>query len=113
MKGIRHQVPVNSVGAHAGSLVAGEDVSATSAWRGASKAGPHPTTHRGFERHLDGRSRNLLPARGVDQRRQHRRRAAGEDINAPTLALPRGRWRELSSEQVNEGTVLPCGPAGG
>src|ERR1700716_414678 len=88
MEGIRHQVPLDPIGAYARSLLTGEEVSASGARRRAAQAGPDPAAHRRFERHLDGRERNLLPMDGVDQCGEHRGRTAGEDVEAPTLTLP-------------------------
>src|ERR1700682_2376781 len=96
MEGIRHQVPIDLVGADAGSVLAGEEVSAGSTRRGTAQAGPETATHRRLERHLDPRERNLLATSRVDQRDKHRGRTAGEDVyvNSPHPEPPPQRGRE-------------------
>src|SRR5260370_41348085 len=105
MEGIRHRVPLGPTGAHAWSLLAGEEIAAASPRRGATKAGSDPATHRGFECHLDGGERNLLPTGGGNQSREHRSRAAREDVDTPTLTLPQ-RLREIFGEQINNRAVI-------
>src|SRR4030081_2526870 len=108
MKGISHQVPVNPVGAHARSLLAGKEVSYVGARRCAAEAGPDTATHRGLERHLNGREGNLLTMGCVDQRREHWGGAACEDVKAPTLS-PSKRGREKRHNRTTKAFACVVG----
>src|ERR1700730_8807929 len=100
MEGIRHQVPIDLVGAHAGSVLASEEISAGRTRRGAAQAGAATATHRRFERQLDGRKRNPLATGRVAHGGQHRRWPTREDVNAPSLTLPRKRGREKRHDRA-------------
>src|SRR5919108_6329113 len=113
MEGIRHAAPVESVGAHAWTILAGEQVSTPAAWRCTAQARAHTTTHGRFEGDLD-RGRRDLPSAGlIHQRLQHGRRTAGEDLEAPSLTLPHGGTEIWIREQTNDGAVMAGTPVVG
>src|SRR6266550_412358 len=87
MEMILHAIPIDAVGAHAGPVLTGEQVAARPPRRRAAKARSYAAPHGCFEGDLYRRRRNLLPACRVDQRLEHRGRAARE--NVPTVTLSR------------------------
>src|SRR5438132_36463 len=99
MEGILHPIPIDAVGADAGPVVTSEEVAALPPWCGAAKARSHSTTHRRFERNLDRRERNLLALCGMDQRLEHRRRAASKDL-----------WGNEIGEEVDDRTAMARAP---
>src|SRR5438128_2233204 len=88
MELILHPIPIDAVGAHAGPVLTGKQVAALTPRRRATKAGADAAAHRRLEGDLDRRQWNRVTLGQADHRLEHRRRAAGEEINAPTLALP-------------------------
>src|SRR5438309_3492068 len=99
MELILHPIPCDTVGAHAGPILTRQEVATLPPRSGATKARSHSAPHRRLERYLDRGWWNLLTACRVDQRLEHRRRAARKDL----------RGNEIS-EQVDDRTAMSGAP---
>src|SRR6202158_3908272 len=93
MELIRHPIPIDAVRADTGPVLAGQKVAPVMSRCRPATPGAHAAAHRGFERHLDAREWNLLAAGRLDQRLEHRGGPAREEVQTPTLTLPRKRGR--------------------
>src|SRR5205085_6982024 len=92
MKGVRHAAPIEPIRAHARAVLAAEQIAAASTWHGTTQAGAEATSHRRFEGDLNRAQRNSEDRRALDERLQHRRRAASETLISPTPSKKVGDW---------------------